>query len=35
MADGPVEQLLNDPRLTELYFGAKAGKAASLVEVLT
>jgi branched-chain amino acid transport system ATP-binding protein len=35
MADGPVEQLLNDPRLAELYFGAKAGKAASLVEVLT
>lgn len=34
MADGPVDELLKDPRLTELYFGAKADKhAAAELEV--
>jgi branched-chain amino acid transport system ATP-binding protein len=33
MADGPVDELLNDPRLTELYFGVTAGKAGAAAEV--
>lgn len=33
MADGPVDELLRDRRLTELYFGAKAEKAAKKAEV--
>jgi len=35
MADGPVDQLLEDPRLTELYFGTKPVKDLPLVGVLT
>jgi hypothetical protein len=35
MADGPVDQLLEDPRLTELYFGTKPIKDLPLVGVLT